>query len=196
MSATKRFAPTSLPPDKRQAGVDLPNLLKESEALTDDLDALADAVTTAKERLLEKASDDDFRVHRAYVKAAAEAATTLLKTAKEKAAAGVIPAHGEDLIAAYIKVAEMPSTAEDQQKGRSDKDESQSESRRFNIELPPSSVQRLNRLKRIIEASSYAEVIRNALRIYEALVDALEKGAEVFLRDKDGKITSLRIFGP
>jgi hypothetical protein len=70
----------------------------------------------------------------------------------------------------------------------------QSTGKRFHMDLPPSSVQRLYRLKHITEASSFAEVIRNALRLYEALIEEVTKGKEILLRDKEGNTTVLRVF--
>ncbi|MBS0279393.1 MAG: ribbon-helix-helix protein, CopG family, partial [Proteobacteria bacterium] len=46
---------------------------------------------------------------------------------------------------------------------------------RVQLEMPPQAMDRLTRLKEKTEAASYAEVIRNALRLYEALVDEHEK---------------------
>ena len=47
--------------------------------------------------------------------------------------------------------------------------------------MPPQAMERLQRLKDKTEAASYAEVIRNALRVFEALVTEHEGGAEFFL---------------
>jgi Arc/MetJ-type ribon-helix-helix transcriptional regulator len=52
----------------------------------------------------------------------------------------------------------------------------------------------LQRLKEKTEAASYAEVIRNALRLLEALVDEHEKGAEFTLRRADGETIAYKIF--
>jgi hypothetical protein len=41
---------------------------------------------------------------------------------------------------------------------------------RVQLEMPPQAMERLQRLKDKTEAASYAEVIRNALRVFEALV--------------------------
>ena len=42
---------------------------------------------------------------------------------------------------------------------------------RVQLEMPPQAMERLQNLKDRTEAASYAEVIRNALRLFEALVD-------------------------
>ncbi len=53
---------------------------------------------------------------------------------------------------------------------------------------------RLTRLKEKTEAASYAEVIRNALRVFEALMDEHEKGAEFSLKRADGETVAYKIF--
>ena len=55
-------------------------------------------------------------------------------------------------------------------------------------------MERLQKLKDKTEAASYAEVIRNALRLFEALVEEHEKGAEFSLRRPDGEIVQYKIF--
>ena len=65
---------------------------------------------------------------------------------------------------------------------------------RVQLELPTQSMERLQRLKDKAEAASYAEVIKNALRLYEALVEEVEQGREVLIRDAEGNLTSYRLF--
>jgi hypothetical protein len=55
-------------------------------------------------------------------------------------------------------------------------------------------MERLNALKLKTEASSYAEVLKNALRLYEALIEETENGKSFFIRDEDGTITPYRMF--
>ncbi len=50
-------------------------------------------------------------------------------------------------------------------------------SRRVQMEMPPRSMERLEALKIRTEATSYAEVVKNALRLYEAMIDEVEQGA-------------------
>jgi hypothetical protein len=57
---------------------------------------------------------------------------------------------------------------------------------RLNLLLPDRSAQRLENLKTLTEASSFTEVIRNALRLYEAVELEYEKGHKVQIVDKDG----------
>lgn len=65
---------------------------------------------------------------------------------------------------------------------------------RVQLELPPQAMERLQRLKEKTEAASYAEVIRNALRLLEALVDEHEKGSEFALKRPDGETVAYKIF--
>lgn len=65
---------------------------------------------------------------------------------------------------------------------------------RVQLEMPPQAMDRLQRLKERMEAASYAEVIRNAIRLLEALVDEHEKGSEFSIRRKDGETVGYKIF--
>ncbi|HTO40465.1 MAG TPA: ribbon-helix-helix protein, CopG family [Rhizomicrobium sp.] len=65
---------------------------------------------------------------------------------------------------------------------------------RVQLELPPQAMERLQRLKEKTEAASYAEVIRNALRLFEALVEEHDKGTEFALKQPNGETIAYRIF--
>jgi hypothetical protein len=52
---------------------------------------------------------------------------------------------------------------------------------------------RLKRLQDITEASSYTEVVRNALRLYEVLVNEYDAGNELLVKRGEA-ITPLHIF--
>jgi len=65
---------------------------------------------------------------------------------------------------------------------------------RVQFDLPPRSVERLNTLKRKTEAASYAEVVKNALRLYEALIEETEAGKQFLVRDANGSVAPLRLF--
>ena len=65
---------------------------------------------------------------------------------------------------------------------------------RVQLEMPPQAMERLQRLKEKTEAASYAEVIRNALRLFEALVDEHEKGSEFALKRPSGETLAYKIF--
>ena len=66
--------------------------------------------------------------------------------------------------------------------------------RRVQFDLTPRSMDRLNALKLKTEASSYAEVVKNALRLYEALIEEAEGGKEFLVKDQAGTVTPLRLF--
>jgi hypothetical protein len=54
---------------------------------------------------------------------------------------------------------------------------------------------RLDALREMTEASSASEVIRNAIRLYEALVQKeVRDGATVLIKERDGSVTPIRIF--
>ena len=65
---------------------------------------------------------------------------------------------------------------------------------RVQLELPPQAMERLKRMREKTEASSYSEVIRNALRVFEALMDEHEKGGEFSLKRQNGEIVAYKIF--
>ena len=65
---------------------------------------------------------------------------------------------------------------------------------RVQFDLPPRSIERLNTLKRKTEAASYAEVVKNALRLYEALIEETEAGKQFLVRDANGSVAPLRLF--
>jgi hypothetical protein len=65
---------------------------------------------------------------------------------------------------------------------------------RVQFDLPPRSMDRLNVLKLKTEAASYAEVVKNALRLYEALIEETERGKQFFVRDDTGAMVPYRLF--
>jgi hypothetical protein len=65
---------------------------------------------------------------------------------------------------------------------------------RVQLDFPPRAMERLNMLKAKTEASSYAEVVKNALRLYEALIEEDESGKQFLTRDKDGVVAPFRLF--
>ena len=65
--------------------------------------------------------------------------------------------------------------------------------KRIQMDMPPKSVERLKRLQEVTEAASYAEVMKNALRLYEAMIGEVEGGNEILV--KRGKVVApLHIF--
>lgn len=68
-------------------------------------------------------------------------------------------------------------------------------STRVQFELPEVSMNRLISLKEKTEASSYAEVFKNSLRLYEDLINQFDAGNEFIVRDKKtGKEYIYRVF--
>lgn len=65
--------------------------------------------------------------------------------------------------------------------------------KRLTVVLPDRSVRRLNALVEKTEASSYTEVLKNALRLYDALVNEIEKGHEILVKEADGRLKSYQI---
>lgn len=65
---------------------------------------------------------------------------------------------------------------------------------RLQLDFAPRSMERLAALKAKTEAASLAEVVKNALRIYEALIEETEAGKEFLIRDKDGVPAPFRLF--
>jgi hypothetical protein len=65
---------------------------------------------------------------------------------------------------------------------------------RVQLDFAPRSMERLNALKAKTEAASYAEVVKNALRLYEALIEETEDGKQFLVRDKDGVVAPFRLF--
>ena len=65
---------------------------------------------------------------------------------------------------------------------------------RIQLELPAASMQRLLQLKERTEATSYAEVTKNAYRLYERLIELTESGQTLCIRDQNGKVRDFEIF--
>jgi Arc/MetJ-type ribon-helix-helix transcriptional regulator len=65
---------------------------------------------------------------------------------------------------------------------------------RVQLELPETSMNRLRELRDKTEAASYAEVLKNALRLYEALVKEAEEGNDLVIRRKNGEQAEYKVF--
>lgn len=55
-------------------------------------------------------------------------------------------------------------------------------------------MQRLVDLKELTEANSYAEVMKNALRLYEELINKHKESNALLLKDKQGNVIEYRVF--
>lgn len=66
--------------------------------------------------------------------------------------------------------------------------------KRLQLQLPDSSAARLDALVQTTEASSYAEVIRNALRLYEWAVGEAKAGRNIAVQEPDGSFRVVQVF--
>ena len=64
------------------------------------------------------------------------------------------------------------------------------EKERIQLDFAPDAVSRLDQLKEKTGASTRAETIRQALRLYEWFVEETEPNSTVQILDKDGNVTS------
>lgn len=62
------------------------------------------------------------------------------------------------------------------------------------MELSQNSFERLNRLKDMVEAPSYTEVMKDALRLYEYFIQKDNEGAQFQVKSKNGHISEIKIF--
>jgi hypothetical protein len=62
------------------------------------------------------------------------------------------------------------------------------------MELSQNSFERLNRLKEMSEAPSYTEVMKDALRLYEYILQKDSEGARFQVKSSDGEILEIKIF--
>jgi hypothetical protein len=65
---------------------------------------------------------------------------------------------------------------------------------RVQLDLTPRAMALLTDLKERTEASTYAEVIKAAMKLYDGLITEVEKGNEFLIRDKDGRVSEFRMF--
>ncbi len=65
---------------------------------------------------------------------------------------------------------------------------------RVQLDFAPKSMERLNALRERTEAASYAEVVKNALKLYEGLIDEVESGKQFFVRDENGVMAPFKLF--
>ena len=62
------------------------------------------------------------------------------------------------------------------------------------MELPKQSIDRLKTLKQKTEASSYAEVTKNAYRLYEWIIELHENGKTLLVKNASGDVEKLELF--
>ncbi len=65
-------------------------------------------------------------------------------------------------------------------------EERRTETKRIQFEFSPDAVERLDRIKKETNSGSYAELVRNALRVYEWVIETEHKGFEIgIVKDDD-----------
>ena len=65
---------------------------------------------------------------------------------------------------------------------------------RVQFDLTPRAMSQLTELKEKTDAASYAEVVKNALKLYDGLITEVENGNEFLIRDRKGKVSPFRMF--
>ncbi len=65
---------------------------------------------------------------------------------------------------------------------------------RVQLDLTPRAMALLTELKEKTEASTYVEVIKAAMKLYDGLITEADKGNEFLVRGKDGQISEFRMF--
>lgn len=65
---------------------------------------------------------------------------------------------------------------------------------RVQMELPAAAMERLKQLRDKTEASSYAEVTKNAYRLYDRFVDMSLAGNTFMIKERDGQIREVEFF--
>ena len=65
---------------------------------------------------------------------------------------------------------------------------------RLHLSLAPRSLSILKGIMEKTDASSYAEVFKNALRLYSAVIEEEEKGGEFYVKMPDGQMKQYKIF--
>jgi hypothetical protein len=65
---------------------------------------------------------------------------------------------------------------------------------RVQLDLQPRTMAMLNELKEKTDAASYAEVFKNAMKLYDGIIAEIERGNTFLIRDSDGKVSEFRMF--
>jgi hypothetical protein len=65
---------------------------------------------------------------------------------------------------------------------------------RVQFDLTPRAVALLGELKEKTDAATYAEVFRNAMKLYDGIITEIERGSTFLIRDKDGRVSEFRMF--
>ncbi len=65
---------------------------------------------------------------------------------------------------------------------------------RVQLDLSARAMAQLADLKEKTDSASYAEVFKNAMKLYDGIITEIDKGATFLIRDKDGKVSEFRMF--
>jgi len=65
---------------------------------------------------------------------------------------------------------------------------------RVQFDIPPRSMKILTELKDKTDAASYAEVFKNALKLYDGIISEVERGGEFLIRDAAGNVSAFKMF--
>jgi len=72
-------------------------------------------------------------------------------------------------------------------------DTNENETTRVQMDLSPSSLERLKRLKKMVEAKNYTDVMKDALRLFEWIVEEESAGSKFVIKKKDGELETVKI---
>jgi len=64
---------------------------------------------------------------------------------------------------------------------------------RIQFDFSANMMERLDRLKQSVDASSYAEVVRDAIRVYEWFLEQRKDGNRFLLLKKDGRLKEVEL---
>lgn len=63
---------------------------------------------------------------------------------------------------------------------------------RFQVVLTRDTLERLDVVKEHVNATTRVEVLRNALKVYDMIIEEVAKGNEFLIRDKNGDLSKIR----
>lgn len=73
-------------------------------------------------------------------------------------------------------------------------DKVERKTQRVQLDLSPRAMDLLKDLKDKTDAASYAEVFKNAMKLYDGIISEVENGATFLIRDKTGNVSEFRMF--
>jgi predicted CopG family antitoxin len=77
---------------------------------------------------------------------------------------------------------------------KADETDAKPTAKRIQFEFAPDAYQRLQKMKDETEASSYADVVRNALRLYEWFITQQKEGYEIGLIKDDRLVKAIKFY--